>query len=97
MRTSLGLAVGAAAIGALTFAATPASAKQVCDPYSGVCQDVIGDSGGAGTKADNTGDAGVTLPFTGGEFALAAMFGAAAVAGGSVLVFSARRRSLGAA
>jgi hypothetical protein len=110
MRTTVGVAVGAAALGTVLFAAAPAAnAEQICDPYTGVCtggaaNPVQGNTTGRGTApvviqnhetpANPTGTAGGgALPFTGGEFVLMSLVGAAAVAGGSILVASGRRRS----
>jgi hypothetical protein len=98
MRSTARLIVGTALVGGIALGAAPASAQEVCDPYSKSCVNpstqTRGETGGVAPATQVRSDARPSsLPFTGGEVALAAALGAAALASGGALVVAGRRRS----
>jgi hypothetical protein len=85
--------IGAAVIGAATFAPVAAFAEP-CDAYSGQCPEVEPTNLVRPTHEPPTEVAGekTTLPFTGGEIVLLTLVGGGAVGAGTAFVIAGRRR-----
>lgn len=85
------LAAGGVAVGMMLPAT--AFAEDTCPYGTGNCgpTDTSGGDPGSNTAGDPDGNGG-NLPFTGGDVIGLALIGAGAVAGGTVLVRSGRRR-----